>query len=315
MQMSDIENFLRLSGVVSQPGATEDAIAAFERRTSLTLLPELRRFYLFSDGLAIDCRGECRVNSLAEAEAYYNGFQQWGIPAQWGYFAFTDRNDSNPHCICCDGPAKGYVVRVNHDDAANIEYRSLDSFFAAVRRVIAPTQHAPGDEEPSLWNLPQDFSSGARERTAADVTTAHRLLACAKTLEEGSVERADAERWAITLFSDNEIDEIAGLLDSGDEYRREEAIGKLSQMASPQAQEVVQRYRREVNQFSRKAVDALKQAGLTVAEVRNGQPRLEPGGVWLNMPMFFTKRRRPTIFADIVQRASELIALKTKGKS
>src|SRR6185437_16696170 len=101
------------------------------------------------------------------------------------------------------------------------------------------------------------------------------LLAFAATLDEGSVERADAERWAITLFSENEAEEIARLLDTGDEYRRTEAVAKLSQMASPQARDAVQRHRREMSQFSRQVVDALRQAGLDVAEVRNGNPRLE----------------------------------------
>jgi hypothetical protein len=73
--------------------------------------------------------------------------------------------------------------------------------------------------------------------------------------------------------------------------------------------------RREVGEFSRQVVNALKQAGLTVAEVKDGCPRIEPGHVWLNIPMFFTHRRSPTILADIVQRARELIALKTQGNA
>ena len=311
--MIDITSFLRLPGVTPNPGATPDEIAAFEALTGVTLLPELRQLYAASNGLAIDHHGRVRINTLEEVARYDSGFRHWGIPDQWRYFAFTDRNDSNPHCVCCDGPAKGYVVRVNHDDIARVEYRRLGSFLDAVRRVL---ERPDADDGPSLRNLPQDFYPDTSDRTPEDVAAAHRLIAFAATLEAGTVERADAERWAITLFSENEVGEVAQLLDTGDEYRRDEAIAKLSRMTTPAAQEALQRHRREAREFSRRVVDALKQAGLNVAEVsQDGHPRLEPGRVWLNVPMFFTDRRRPTILADVVQRARELIAYKTQGKS
>jgi hypothetical protein len=308
----DVEGFLRLPGVVSNTGATGAEIAAFEAQTGLTMLPELQELYAASNGFAINRNGWMRLNTLEEVARYDDSFRRFALPGQWGYFAFTDRNDSNPHCVCCDGPAKGYIVRVKHDDVAAIEYRNLDSFLRTLRDVIELPE---SDDGPSLWNLPRDFYPDTSDRTVEDVATAHRLLAFASALEENTIERADAERWAITLFSENEIGEIAHLLDVGDEYRREEALAKLTPMTSPTARTAIQQHRREMREFNRQVVAALKQAGLDVAEVTERGLRIEPGRVWLNVAMFFTHRRRPTILADVVQRGCELIAYKTQGKT
>ena len=311
--MSEFGQFTALPGVVSRRGASESELAAFEARTGLALPLEVRQFYQHTNGLEIDRGARLRILNLDEVADYVESFRQFGIPTVWGYFPFTDRNDSNPHCVCCDGPATGYVIRVNHDDTAHIEYRSLGTFFAAVRDVLQQPE-TDEDEGPSLWNLPQDFLPHTSDRIPEDVATAKRLLEFAGSLEAGSVERADAERWAITLFSVAEAEEVARLLDEGDEYRRREALAKLSQMNSPAATAALERHRREESEFTREVVRGLTEAGLTVAEVSGGCPRLEPGSVWLNVPMLFTDRRRPTILSEIVQRARELIALNTQNQ-
>src|SRR5262245_46475199 len=232
--MTDLASFLILPGVTPNPGATIDEIASFEALTGLTLTPELRELYSASNGISIDRHGLMRINSLEVVAGYDSGFRHWRIPRVWNYFAFTDRNDSNPHCVCCDGPAKGSVVRVNHDDSARIEYRSLGSYLDTLHRLLElPEKPKRGfyydKDGPLLSELPQDYYPNTSDRTPEDVATAHRLLAFADTLERGTVERTDAERWAITLFSENEVAQIARFLDVGDWYRREgEALKKLS---------------------------------------------------------------------------------------
>ena len=314
--MSDWVRLLDMLGVTPNRGATDAQIDVFEAQTGLTLPPELRALYERSNGFTIKRRGLLRVHTLDEAANYAHALDQAGIPHVWGYFPLTDRNDSNPHCVCCAGPVAGYVVRVNHDDVAQIEYRSIDSLLAAIRGVLEAPGGTNSDEGPSLWRLPQEFHPDTSDRTPEDIATAHRLLAFAETLEEGSIERADAERWAITLFSEKEVAEVAHLLDTGDEYRRREALAKLSRMTAPDALAAVQQHRREMREFCRRVVDAIRDAGLTVAEVSQDEcPRIEPGHVWLNVPMFFTRRHSPTILADIVQRARELIAYKTQDNA
>lgn len=309
--MSEFGRFTALPGVVSKGGASESELAAFEARTGLTLPLEVRQLYQHTNGMQIGRGARIRILNLEEVARYVESFRQFGIPSAWGYFPFTDRNDSNPHCVCCDGPAAGCVVRVNHDDIARIEYRGLSTFFVAMRDVL---QQLETNEEtgPSLWNLPQDFHPDTSDRTPEDVAIAKGLLEFASSLDVGSIEHADAERWAITLFSEVEAELVARLLNEGDEYRRGEALAKLSRMNSPVAVDAVQRHRREESEFTREVVRALRQAGLTVAEVSGGCPRLEPGCVWLNVPMFFSHRRSPTIFADIIRRARELVAINAR---
>jgi hypothetical protein len=307
-----------IPGVVSSRGATDAEFDVFEAQTGLTLPADVRKFYQHTNGLTIDRGNRMRIHSLEEVANFVESFQQFGIPSTWGYFPFTDRNDSNPNCVCCEGPVTGYVVRVNHDDIAHIEYRSVGSFLAAVRNVLeSPARAGRGrnGEAGSLRNLPQDFYPDTSDRTPEDVETAHGLLALAGSLGEGSVEQADAVRWAITLLSQNEVDEIARLLDTGDGYRREEAIAKLSPMTAPEAQAAIQRHRREMRGFVNRSVAALREAGIEVAEIQQDRARLEPGRIWFDLPAFFHRRHSPSASADLVQRARELIALRAQGNA
>jgi hypothetical protein len=236
---------------------------------------------------------------------YVEAFHSFGIPC-WGYFPFTDSNDSNPYCVCLAGPVAGYVVRVFHDDTAAIAYRSLRSFLRTLLEVIATDE-----EGAALWDLPHELRSDTIDRTPADVATARALLAFADTLEEGSVERADANRWALTLFSEAEIADGIRLLDTGDEYRRAEALQKLGAMTAPQATEAIRAHQRETRAFARAVAKALRDAGIEVSEATDTSVCAEPGRVHLNLPMFFTHRKRPTILEDVVKRTRELIAYKT----
>jgi hypothetical protein len=308
-----IARFLSRAGVRTTTGATDAQIRAFEGETGLALPADVRRLYAASNGLDVEWRGHMRVYSLAEAADLVRFMHQFGITDLWGYFPFTDFNDSNPHCVCCAGPVRGYVVRVFHDDVAQIEYRNLATFLASVEQVLDSDEGETGENSASLYELPRDLYPDTIDRTPADIEIGHQLLALAATLAEGSVERADAERWAVTLFSDDEVDEVARLLDEGDQYRRREAIAKLTAMTTPRAQAAVRQHRREMSEFIRQAVHAIRQAGIEVAEINDNCPRLEPGRVWFDVPAYFHRRRAPTVLADMVRRAQELIEYKTRA--
>lgn len=310
--MTEFVQLLNRGGVNARPGASAADVATFERETGLVLSPDLRAMYSRANGVRINSRGALELLPLDRVASYISSFHSFGIPDCWGYFPFTDLNDSNPHCVCLAGPATGYVVRVFHDDTAALEYRSPRSFMRTVRDVIDMDED---EEGAALWDLPRELRLNATDRTPADDATAHQLLSFAATLEEGSIERADAERWALTLFSEAEVAEVVRLLETGDEYRRGEALQKLGAMTVPQAASALQHHRSEMRTFVRQVADALGTAGLTVAEVRGESVRVEPGRVHLNVPVFFTRRRSPTIMADIVQRVRELIAHKTQGNA
>ncbi len=313
--MTEFVQLLNRGGVNANPGASGADFGAFERETGLVLTPDLRTMYSRANGVRINSRGALELLPLDRVASYVSSFHSFGTPSCWGYFPFTDLNDSNPHCVCLGGPVAGYVARVFHDDTAALEYRSVRSFVRTVLGVIDLGDEVSEDDEgASLWSLSRELRPDTTDRTAADVATAHALLAFADALEPATVERADAERWAITLFSENQVAVVAQLLDTGDEYRRREAIQKLDAMTTPQAATAIQHHRTEMRTFVRQVADALGAAGLTV-EVRGESVRVEPGRVHLNVPTFFTRRRSPTIMADIVQRVRELIAHKTQGNA
>lgn len=300
--MTEFEQLLNRGGVTANPGALAAEIAAFERDTGLALSPDLRAMYARANGARINARGLLELLPLTGVARYVEAFNSFGL-SWWGYFGFTDTNDSNPYCVCLAGPVAGYVVRVFHDDTAAIVYRSVRSFLHAVIGAV--------DSGASLWDLPHELSIDTCDRTPDDVATARALLAFADTLEEGSVERADALRWALTLFSEAEIADVIRLLDTGDEYRREEALQKLRAMAAPQAAEAIRAHQRETRAFTRAVAKALREAGIEVSEATDTSVSAEPGRVHLNLPMFFTHRKRPTILEDVVKRTRELIAYKT----
>lgn len=297
--MTEFEQLLNRGGVNTNPGASAAEIAAFERDTGLALSPDLRAMYSRANGVRVGALELLPLNGVAR---YVEAFNSFGLSC-WGYFGFTDTNDSNPYSVCLAGPVAGYVVRVFHDDTAAIAYRSLRSFLRTVIDAI--------DSGASLWDLPHELSIDTCDRTPADIATAHALLAFADTLDAGSVERADAYRWALALFSEGEIANVLRLLDTGDEYCRGEALQKLGAMAAPEATEAVRAHQRETRAFARAVAKALRDAGIEVAEATDTSVRAEPGRVNLNLPMFFTHRKQPTILADVVQRTRELIALNT----
>ena len=117
-----------------------------------------------------------------------------------------------------------------------------------------------------------------------------------------------------SLLAEEQVAEIIRLLDTGDEYCRREAISRLESMKTPRAAEAIDRHKREFSGFMKKCAAELRAAGLDVAEVTSTSIRLGPEVTWLNMPMFFTRRQSPTFFADFVNRAKELVAMKSKTK-
>jgi SMI1/KNR4 family protein SUKH-1 len=55
--MDDIRTFFHAVGAAPNPGATAAELDAFEVRTGLSLPPQLRAFYGYTNGLTIDDGG------------------------------------------------------------------------------------------------------------------------------------------------------------------------------------------------------------------------------------------------------------------
>jgi hypothetical protein len=303
-----LREFLESVGAECAAGASGHDIASFEEKSGLSLPDNVRDVWTASNGMVIkNGLRRMKLMALSECLEALQGMKQYGIPQTWGFFPFTDTNDSNPYCICCNEPVRGYIARVFHDDTSKIAFRDLGAFLDAIQCVCS----ASGESGPSLHYLPEDFSRNQPKRTDGDMRTGLALLELVDQLE-GEIEQADARRWAITLLAEVQVAEIIRLLDSGDEYCRREAISRLESMKTPKANEAIKRHKREFGDFMKKCTAELRAAGLDVAEVKSESIRLGPGITWLNMPMFFSRRQSPTFFGDFVKRAKELVAMKKK---
>lgn len=240
MDKLPLSHFLRSIGAECTAGTSKANIAAFEAASGLSLPPEARELWTASNGFTIATRRDVlKVMALSECLGYLQSMRQLGIPQGWGYMPFADLNDSNPYCICCNEPMRGYIVRVHHDDSAEIVYRGLDSFLDAVRIACETSD----DGRPSFRDLPHDFDGDHAHRTQQDVQTAFALLGRVEQLDE-DVEQADALRWAIALLDEANVAEIVRLLDSGDQYCRKAAMARLQAMKTPAAEEALLRYQR-----------------------------------------------------------------------
>jgi SMI1 / KNR4 family (SUKH-1) len=317
--MDDIRTFFHAVGAAPNPGATAAELDAFEVRTGLSLPPQLRAFYGYTNGLTIDDGGLrygsvrpaawMKILPLTEVIPYVEGMRQYDIPQVWGYFPLTDCNDSNPYCVCCNGPLRNRVVHVFHDDVAELNFWNLGRFLDAVAAAVV----SKGEDHPELDRLPGDYTSDREDRTEDEVRTGLELLRLADGLTD--VELHDALRFAIDLLSEAEVDVVARLLETGDEYTAREAAARLRTMKSPRAADALRQYRRETARFVADCVAALGAAGLDVTEVRQDTACLKPGPVWLNLPVWFHRRREPGIYDAVVRRAKELLAANQQGAS
>src|SRR5262245_26159338 len=122
-----------------RPGATSKALAAAERELGFALPPTVRALYRTCDGAVIPRTDRklapyFRLLPLQEAVALHRQLASfWSTPFR--YFAFTDTNDSNVYAVVCDGPLKGRILHIRHDDDAYPAFRSLRSLLRAVWRL------------------------------------------------------------------------------------------------------------------------------------------------------------------------------------
>jgi hypothetical protein len=305
--MDDLGAFFHAVHATPNAGATAEELDAFEAHTGLSLPPQVRAFYGATNGLTIEGDGRMEILPLAEVVPYIDGMRGYGIPEVWGYFPFTDCNDSNPYCVCCNGPLRNRVVHVFHDDVARLKFSDLGRFLDAVAAAVV----SKGEDRAELDRLPGEYTSDRKDRTEDEVRAGLELLRLAEGLPD--TELHDALRVAIDLLSEGEVDEVVRLLETGDEYTAEEAVARLGAMTSPRAADAVRQYRWETARFVADCVAALRAAGLDVTDVRQSTACLRPGPVWLNFPVWFHRRREPGICEVVVHRAKELLAVNQQG--
>jgi hypothetical protein len=277
-------------------GATESKILEAETATGLKFPGSYRKFISESDGKLFK-KQSVEILSLEKSVEYFQNLREFGITQTWGYFPILDNNDSNPWCVCCSSPLVGYIVQVNHDDAAKIKFRSIESFFEKIQA------DASGDD---FWldDLEGDFQSGTR--MSQDIAIAQELVKNASSYKD--VNRNDACRFAMWLFGDEQVDQIIPFLDDEDSFVARDASDRLKAMRSPKAKQAIEATEKDFIDFVQSSLSLLKKAGIQ-ADLQNPSTiSLNPGYVLLNMKVFYAERKSPEAEQKLIERAKKFIA-------
>jgi len=284
--MKTITEMLREMNATLRPGLTTRELTVVALKNGFELPSDVKELYQVSNGFVIESVAMEFV-PLEDALALRTDC--------FTYAALTEENDSNPYCVSCGEYLNGYVVHVFHDDAAELKFRSVRSFLEALHHT------AITDED--LDDLRSDFDAAVR--TKSDIRDAKQLMALAKSQKEE--EYSDALRFAATLLSSENLDELRELINTGDGYCREAVLQRLKKIGTTEAAKIVDEVSGEYKRFVSQCANRLYAAGVTATVVSDTQIRLDPGPVWLNMESFFDDRSKPNIYDRVVERAKHFL--------
>jgi hypothetical protein len=242
--------------------------------------------------------------SLKEALDY--GSVPGFLSSFWSFLPFAENNDSNPICVCGKSPLAGYMVQVPHDDAPQLKNRSLGGFLQGA------IDYVQGGRFLDIHEMPPEFTR--RERTEQDRSIARQLIDSATP---GGIlndqDRTDALRFACDLLSDEEVDEIGGLLKAEDEYVREHAVHRLRGIPGRKAKKALSQFEGDFDAFVERCAQTLQRAGIQAsvhAPYGKKTIRLDPGPVWLNMEVFYSERKRLDLENFLLERARYFLTQK-----
>jgi len=302
--MDSLQRFLSAPEVELSDPATSDELDSFQAQTGLSLPASAIRLYRESNGLNIETLG-LRFEPLDGVLKYLTGFEHWGITKRWGFFPFTDANDSNPHCICCNQPLNGRIVHVFHDDEATLDFRDLESFLDAVLTLVQqPTTDS------IISDLPVQYDNTS-DRSAMDEATGVELLNIGRAMPKDDPVRDQSLAFGLRLLPDSHVREFAALLD-GSPPLRQAALKRLQAIQTTEARSAVTAYRKDWSQFRTDAVANLRRAGIALEQVKDDCVLIQPNQVWLDLGAFYEDHREADIFARLVSRAQHFVTLKRK---
>ncbi len=304
---SAFQDFLREFQIKGNKPAPEAQLAKAEAKLGFVLPASVRACYRICDGgQAKGGLSALQLFSLEESLDYcmVPGF----LSSFWGFLPFAENNDSNPICVCCKSPLAGYVVQVQHDDAPQLKYRSLVGFFQGA------IDYVQGGKFLDVHQMAPEFTRG--ERTEQDGSIARQLIDSAtQTATLNDQERTDALRFACELLSDEDVDEIVGLLKVEDEYVREHVLDRLRRISSAKAREAVRQFEKDFDAFVERCAQRLQHAGILAsvhAPYGKKTIRLDPGPVWLNTEFFYSQRERLDFEDFLLERARHFLEQESK---
>jgi hypothetical protein len=215
------------------------------------------------------------------------GVTQPDIAAFWGGQPF----DLGQECI--DGkPLAFRVAYLPHDDGSRLLYRDVDSFLQALIEALN------GDEPAclSLHDTQGDYPPDA-PRNQADQQAARALMATDGPRNEWN--------YAAQLLDASNLAEWATLLET-DHFVRRDVVARMEKMTDPEIRELLRRDRVAFDEFATRAAEAAREAGLEVG--RRNQDALQVGGKWMNLEVFFHRRRIPDAVPRMLAWFEDLIA-------
>jgi hypothetical protein len=279
-------------------GAKETEILGAQDIVGVKFPANYRKFISESDGIHFKAQ-KINILSLKESLEYFKSFREFGITQTWGYFPILDNEDSNPWCLCCKTPISGYIVQLFHDDAAQIKFRSLESFFAAIKA-------SERNDALLLDDLEGDFRTTVHD--ARDVALGRELLKIPPALGEG--DRPDACRFAMWLLGDDQVDEVIPLLDDQDPFIARDTAERLATMQCPKAAEALRANKKSLKEFVAKSAELLRQHDVQAAIENESVIRLTPGNVLLDMKVFYAERKDSDAEQKFIERAKFFVSRK-----
>jgi hypothetical protein len=308
------ERLLVKAGFKLIPPKRKHSIAELTADVLSSVPNDLLALYTLCDG------GQCkalnlRVIPLAEAADAARTFAD--LYPSMGYIPVVADINGESCFLATKGPLKGYIVLVHHEERDEIKSRSLRGFL----EVLAKNRRSNGwlledflyDDGRPRGQTP--FELSGKERTAGDLKAARAMLKLAEKQvdsKEGADEYAHLFELALMLLSDKQSKEILALLKHRDHEVRRLAEQRAACLKSSKAAATRKNAAADLAAFVKQAVNVLKKNGLDAHVVNGTDIRIDPGPVWLNVPVFFDRRHTADVWDYLVERAKFFVSLETR---
>jgi hypothetical protein len=288
---ASFRNLLTKLGLEADAPADPAEIARFENRNKRKVPKELAEVLAISNGRVFR-ENNLRMLTLEESQEWLTVWDDGELPRDWGYVPFAEDYESNVFAVCANSPLKGMVVRVLHDDDAQLHSRSLTSWFGWVASFET-------DDDWAMLEKPTEFAKPAR--TKKDLTIAGKL----QELEESDSEIAvaDKARFLLTLLGEGGIAMCREMMASDNIYVRESAELLLRKIDNETSRQLLDEYRRMETEFADRCIRHLAAAEPKITATFQGP------GAWSNLDLRLNNKRVGLSFFELFKRRNEPTAL------
>ena len=319
--MKALESIIKRHHAIVQSVATKTEIEEFETLSGLTVPLRAKVFFERCNGMIFGTE-QIKLIPLKKSLEHINLVREYMVNHFCGYMPLTDTEDSDTFAICCNGPLKGYIVHLPHDDSSRLMFRSLDSFLNALNtHEVKAALYWDKDvyeldedfEAPELRLIESDFDK--RHRTKKEEVICDSLFEMAEGFTGNSLldnMKQDAYRFAIWLLPEEKLNRLTLLFDKVDEYVRRDIIARLNNINNADAKNALTQIQRKFDNFLAESIRDLQSAGIDAVLSDRKSVLVNPGHIWLNMESFYSMRNEPKSKEYLIERVQHLIKLKSE---